>query len=151
MSRKLLTAALVTFVVLSFYQTGFSQLRGLRVQVGGYGGGVRVNGYSYNTNRYSPYGGFNNYQSNYGNAYSNRYSPGYNAYNSGYSSRYGYNGYTNPYQSGYRYYSQPGSYYMGNGYGNGFTFQSYPATSYRYGTPRYYNPPLRRSTSRRFR
>lgn len=129
-----------------------------------------VNRSTYGTSNYPPiYQSYyystpqpRSYYSGYGSGYgSYNYPPSYQSYYytysqprryySGYGSGYGTYNYSPSYQSYYNAYPQPRSYYFGNGYSNGFTFRSSPALPYRYGTPRYYNPPVRRYSSRRFR
>ena len=139
MFKKSLQMVFVVVCIVSFSQVGFSQFRGLQVRVGGYGGGVSVNGYNFNNNRNGYNGAYNGYSTGYGSRYGTYYG---NNFGSNYGSGY---------QNGYGYSRPSNGVYIGNGYGNGFTYRSNPSFTYRYGTPRYYGPPTRRMTSRRYR
>lgn len=49
MSKKIVLSATVLMVMMSCYQIGNCQVGDARIQVGGYGGGTSLNGYSNNS------------------------------------------------------------------------------------------------------
>ena len=72
------------------------------------------------------------------------YGNGYNGYGNSYS-------YGNGYQANYGTFAQPSAMYLNGGNFGGFSYSSYPAITYGFGSPRYYATPARRYIGRRFR
>jgi hypothetical protein len=84
MFRRLSTIAAIAVACFCSSQAAHAQFGGLSVQVGGYGSGVRVGGYSYGNGFYNSYG--NGYRNGYGNPfYGTPYTSSFNGgyYNNG--------------------------------------------------------------------
>lgn len=67
MFRRLSMIAAICLAFFCTSQDAHAQFGGLRMQVGGYGNGIRVGGYDYGNGFYNSYG--NGYESGYGNRF----------------------------------------------------------------------------------
>lgn len=116
-----------------------SQDNGMHLQIGGYGHGIHTNGSLYSHSYYNNYGNYRP-QANY--AVRGSYGNDSPYYYDGYQQR-NYYSYGNTYQ--------PSVFYWNGLNSSGYSYRSYPSTSYSYVAPTYYTNSAPRYSQRRFR